>query len=349
VALDTTARDLADDDRGDRGDRDETTPDSAPDPPAAYRRTLADLCADVDAPVVSRFTDARDPGGRLHHLVVGDGVAAEADDPAAGADAPPLVCLHGLGSTAGVWAPLFDALAERFTVYVPERPGRGLSDPVDYGAVEFRRYGVDYVVDFLDAVGLDSPAVLANSLGGFQALALAVDRPERVSRLCLPGAPAGLSRTPPAFFRLLGLPLVGDWIAERTRPTTVAESRAAYRRLNVVDASAVPDALLELELAGEDLPGRTRSLRSLIGSLGSLRAGARLHARYDLRPDLPTVEVPTRFVWGTEDYFWAPDVGQPVVAAMPDADLRVLDDHGHVPWLEPGSTARGAILDGLSG
>jgi pimeloyl-ACP methyl ester carboxylesterase len=318
----------------------------------AYLDALDDLCAGIDAPVESRVVDARDPGDRLHYLVAGDDTDAhatgDADADDAATDREPLVCLHGLGANAGIWAPLFDALADRYVLHVPERPGRGLSDPVDYGEVAFRRYGVDYLTDFLDAVGLDAPAVLASSLGGFQGLALAVDRPGRVDRLCLPGAPAGLSRTPPLAVRLLGLPVVGDWLADYTRPTTVAEARAVYGRINVVDPSAVPEALLRLELRENDLPGRPESLQSLTRSLGSLRAGARVRAAYDLRPDLSAVDVPTRFVWGAEDYFWPPSVGRPVADAMPDARLRVLDDHGHVPWLEPGAEATRAIRDALA-
>lgn len=303
--------------------------DSATGEAGAYADALAQLCDHYEVPVDSASVSLPGHDERVHYLTTGEG--------------PPLLALHGIGSTAATWVPILDALRDRFTVYAPERPGRGLSTPVDYEDpdYDFRRYGVDYVVAFLDALGVDSTDVLGSSLGGFQSLALAVDHPDRVERQCLVGAPAGLSRKPPWLMRLLGTRRVGDWLAERTRPETVEEARETYRRINVEDDSALPDLFFEVGLRGEEIPGRTESLRSLTRSIIGLRGSP---PRYDLREPLRDCAVPTRFVWGTEDYFWGPEVGRPVAEAMPEAELVTLDGLGHTPWLEPSEDAEREAL-----
>lgn len=283
---------------------------------------LTELCDHYGVDAESKYVELSDPADRVHYLTAGEG--------------PPLLLLHGLSSTAHVWIPVFDALTDHFTVYAPDRPGRGLSTAVDYRETGFRAFGVEYVAEFLDALGVEETAVMGNSLGGFQSLALAVDHPERVSRLCLVGAPGGLSRKIPLLFRLFDLPLVGDWLFDYMTVETVSDARIAYRRINVEDDSALPDCYFEANIVAEDLPGQRESLRSLMETLGTIRG---MKPQFDLRDRLPSVETPTRFVWGTEDYFWGPEVGRPVVAEMPDAELTVLPDHGHMPWLEPGDDA----------
>ncbi|USZ67129.1 alpha/beta hydrolase [Halorussus salilacus] len=292
---------------------------------------LADLCDHYDATAESSYVTLPDPASKVHYLTAGEG--------------PPLLLLHGLGSTAHVWVPLFDALTDRFTVYAPDRPGRGLSTAVDYHETGFREFGVEYVADFLDALGIEETAVMGNSLGGFQSLALAVDRPERVRRLCIVGAPAGLSRSIPHLFRLFDLPVVGDLLFDLFAVETVADARRQYRRINVEDDSALPDAYFEPGVVAEGLPGQRESLRSLMETLGSFRGMA---PEFDLRGDLDSVEVPARFVWGTDDYFWEPEVGRPAVERMGDAELVELRDHGHMPWLEPGDDAERAAVEFLT-
>jgi pimeloyl-ACP methyl ester carboxylesterase len=288
----------------------------------AYLDALSMACDYYDVDAESKYVHFSKPAVRLHYLTAGDG--------------PPLVLLHGLGSTSAVWLPLFDALTDHFTVIAPDRPGRGLSTPTDYRETDFRTFGVGYVVGLLDESGIEETRVVGNSLGGFQALALASDHPTRVDRLCLVGAPAGLSRSVPFGFRLFDVPKVGRWLFDYSKATTVADARKTNRQMNVEDDSALPDCYFAPEIRTEAVPGQRESLWSLLESLGSIRGMAP-------RFDLPT-DVPTRFVWGTEDYFWKPTVGRPVVDEMESADMVVLDGYGHVPWLEPGDAAEGATV-----
>ncbi|WP_323674446.1 alpha/beta fold hydrolase [Halorubellus sp. PRR65] len=307
-----------------------TTPLERPAPAErAFVDALEGYAATVDVDVASRTATV--DGDRVHYLEAGDG--------------PPLLCLHGLSTTAATWLPLFDALAEHFRVVAPDRPGRGLSAPVDYATVDLREFGVDYVTGLLDALDVDATRVLGNSLGGMQALHLQVDHPERVERTCLVGAPGGLSRKVPWTFRATYAPKVGPWLFRRSIADSLADAREQWTLINVEDDGALDDALLEVGLAGERVPGQTDSLVSLNTNAGTLRGG--MHERFVVRDQVAASAIPTRFVWGTEDFFWPPAVGRPVADAMPDGEMVVLDDHGHTPWLEPTTKARDAVREFL--
>jgi pimeloyl-ACP methyl ester carboxylesterase len=306
---------------------------ASPEPAeAAFLDALETYAESVDADVASRTATVDDD--RIHYLEAGDA-----------ADRPTLLCLHGLSTTAATWLPLVDALADEFHVVAPDRPGRGLSTPKPYDEIDFRRYGVDYVTGLLDALDVDSTRVLANSLGGMQALHLQVDHPERVDRTCLVGSPAGLSRNVPWLFRVTYAPKIGPWLFRRSVPETIEDAREQWQLINLEDDDDLPNALLQVELAGERVPAQTDSLVALNTTAGTLRGG--MHERFVVREKVMDSDVPTRFVWGTEDFFFPPSVGRPVADAMTDGDMVVLDDHGHTPWLEPTTKARDAIREFL--
>ncbi|MBV9455610.1 MAG: alpha/beta fold hydrolase [Rubrobacter sp.] len=100
----------------------------------------------------------------------------------AGAGGPPLVLLHGVGTSAGEWTWVLPALARNHLVYAIDLPGYdGSSEPPDYSPAFTARF----VSAFLDALGIAQAVVVGNSFGGLVALHLALSEPERVSALVL--------------------------------------------------------------------------------------------------------------------------------------------------------------------
>ncbi|MFF8310431.1 alpha/beta fold hydrolase [Streptomyces lydicus] len=112
------------------------------------------------------------------------------------ADGPPLVLLHGGGTTSAVWYALAAALAPAHRLYAVDQMGApGLSVP---GGRPVRRPVdlVDWLDGVLDGLGLASAALLGHSYGGWVALGHAVhtaegrppgsfSAPGRVERLVL--------------------------------------------------------------------------------------------------------------------------------------------------------------------
>jgi pimeloyl-ACP methyl ester carboxylesterase len=298
-----------------------------------YADAQARLADRYDLAVESRVTETA-AAGRVHYLVGGN------------PDGEPVLLLHGVGTPAAAWLPLFPALADEYRVYAPDRPGLGLSAAPSYRDRDLRSFLVAYLLDLLDDLAIDRPHVVGNSHGGLQSFLLAIDH-DRVDRLQLVGAPGGVSRDLPLLFRLLtvrGLNRALFWLMSRGDP--VENARQSMERVNVVDASAVPDAFYELLAAGQDLPGREESQRSLATAQGSF---GRAHPLFDIRPEIVRVDRPTQFVWGTADTFWPPDVGRPVAGKMPDAEFHELPGCGHTPWLEPGDDAAELVRGFLDG
>jgi pimeloyl-ACP methyl ester carboxylesterase len=91
-------------------------------------------------------------------------------------DGPPIVFVHGMGTSAATWDRCADLLADRFTTIAVDLLGHGES-PVPDDPDEYTR---DRALGDLDDVlaDLDRPAVLVgHSLGGYLALAHAATRP----------------------------------------------------------------------------------------------------------------------------------------------------------------------------
>jgi pimeloyl-ACP methyl ester carboxylesterase len=116
-----------------------------------------------------RGREARVGKWRIHYYTGGDG--------------PPVVLIHGLASRGEDWSGLFPTLAPHHRIYAIDLLGYGGSDRphVDYSvALE-----TDVVRGFLDALQIERADVGGVSMGGWIALKLAAEHPERVRKLVL--------------------------------------------------------------------------------------------------------------------------------------------------------------------
>jgi pimeloyl-ACP methyl ester carboxylesterase len=104
----------------------------------------------------------------------------------------PLLLLHGTGSHWPVWLPVLDLLAQDYDVIAVDLPGHGRSPVLGAGDPPPTAAGFARVLStFLDELGVDTPHVAGNSMGGWTALELAkIGRVRSVTALC----PAGLWR-----------------------------------------------------------------------------------------------------------------------------------------------------------
>ena len=103
---------------------------------------------------------------------------------------PAILLLHGSGPGVSAWANwrlTIPALSKAYRVIAPDMVGFGFSDrPRD---VAYRKETwVAQAVGLLDALGIEKAHVVGNSFGGAIALAMAIEKPERVGRLALMGA-----------------------------------------------------------------------------------------------------------------------------------------------------------------
>jgi pimeloyl-ACP methyl ester carboxylesterase len=112
----------------------------------------------------------------------------------------PLVLLHALGLSRRSWDAVLPALASRFDVIAVDLPGFGDSAPRPEPGEVPPAALAQSVADLLDDLGISTPHLAGNSIGGWVALELASRRP--VASLTLL-SPAGLwARNPPLYDRI---------------------------------------------------------------------------------------------------------------------------------------------------
>lgn len=124
-------------------------------------------------------------------------------------DAPPLVLLHGSMANSASWMGDVGVLAQRFRVYAVDMIGEpGFSapsrPPLASGAY------APWLGEVLAGLGVEKPALVGISLGGWLALEYATRHPERVSAVALL-CPGGVGRHKNVLPWVLPLMLLGPW------------------------------------------------------------------------------------------------------------------------------------------
>jgi pimeloyl-ACP methyl ester carboxylesterase len=290
-----------------------------------YERLLA------GAPVSSRHVEVG--GGRVHLLEQGEGT--------------PVVLLHGTGNPAGFLLPLLHELHGVHAI-APDRPGVGLSDPVDVPAGRYRETAVAWLDGLLDALELETTTLLGHSGGGVWALWYALARPERVERLVLLGVPTLPGTRCPLPIRLAATPGLGQLLSRLAPPTPRSMLRFAHHvAREQATLARHPDLVDLLVAAGRD-PITDRAAKAEFGALLSpfaLLSPSGFRRRARVHPDeLRRLAMPTLVLWGDQDPVGSIPVAQAVTDLIPQARLEVLPA-GHGPWLgQPTRTGR-AVTD----
>ena len=129
-----------------------------------------------------------------------------------------VIALHGLASSSRWYDLVAPLLADTHRVVAPDQRGHGLSEHPSTG-YDWQSLAAD-VAAFMEAVGLDRPAVLGHSWGGYVALALAAKFPRSVSRVVLiDGGFMDWTRWPGAH---------REWFDDLLQPRRVTGDREEY-------------------------------------------------------------------------------------------------------------------------
>jgi pimeloyl-ACP methyl ester carboxylesterase len=115
----------------------------------------------------SRFVQTADL--RMHYLQQGTG--------------DPVVFIHGFPETSYEWRHQFAALSDRYACFAPDTRGFGQTEKPR--ARVSRHLLAKDIINFMDALGIERAAVVGHDWGGIIAFKVAIDWPERVTRLAL--------------------------------------------------------------------------------------------------------------------------------------------------------------------
>ncbi|NUB20600.1 alpha/beta fold hydrolase [Azospirillum formosense] len=253
-------------------------------------------------------------GTRLHYLDRG---------PKDGA-APPVVFLHGNGTTADDWAlSLLDEAARHRRCVCFDRPGHGYSE-----ATPRRDAGPAAQAALLRAatrkLGLERPIVVGHSLAGAVALAWALDFPEEVGGLVI--LSAFTHPTPrPDFLPLLGpaIPAAGPLLSHTVLPPLDRLILPALMR-RIFEPNPVPPRYDELS---PDLLLRPTQLEAAAAQLAALIPGVAAMA-----PRYSEIRCPMSVVAGREDRIVDPHAhAVQLHNAVAGSTLHLLSETGHMP------------------
>jgi pimeloyl-ACP methyl ester carboxylesterase len=256
----------------------------------------------------SRFIKIAKPQLTLHVLEAGHG--------------SPVVLLSGGSTVVQFAAPLAGPLSREFHTFAMDRPGCGLSDRLDYRGTPSREQAVSCIVSMLDTMKLRRVALVGNSMGGFWALAFALARPERVSKLVFLGEVAGSSapKQPVA-----PLPSISS-----AAPPSLEGLRARYAARLVAHVERVPPEVLKAVYAADIIPGYAQSTDTMMQQI----AHEGIPLTYALRPELKNLKPTTLFIWGDQDKLGPAMLGNEMASMIPHARCEVVKEAGHLPWLD---------------
>lgn len=238
-----------------------------------------------------------------------------------------LMLLHGWGLQRAVWAPVLPLLAAAVHARALDLPGHG-------AAAMTTPYTLNALAQAMLAQQTAARACwLGWSLGGLVALAAAQAAPARVEKLILVA-------TTPRFVQ------AGDW--PWAMPATQLQQ---FARGLAADYANTVLRFLSLQVSAEERP-TLRALRTAATQAppqpAALHAGLELLAATDLRASLAHIAQPVLIVHGTRDTLARPQAAEALAAALPRAELRLIEGAGHAPFLSHPAAFAAAVNDFLA-
>ncbi len=196
----------------------------------------------------------------------------------------PLVLLHGLMVSGGMYDPLIEMLRNRFRMLIPDLRGHGKSGRVS-GSYDVAELAADLDTVLAEA-GFPQSAVMGYSHGGAVAQQLAHTRPAVVTKLILTCTYACNAST------------LIEWVQAHVLLTMLR-----FLKTETVGKLAVRALKLERTDARASTEEQAEWLLSLMAAnrRGAMREAARGLITFDSRPWLKELNVPTLVIGGTHD------------------------------------------------
>ena len=233
---------------------------------------------------------------------------------------PPVVLLHGALHDRSDFAPITGTLTKGRRVFALDWPGHGESalPARPLRAVEFG----DLLVEFADRLDLRNAVIIGNSVGGYAACRLALERPDRVAGVVLVNA-GGF--TPHSAFTRFFCAVMG-------RPAVIKAVFPIFVRAYMRPKNARDKAVVDRVVARARTDDGARTAAALWKSFTD--------PGHDLRTRAAQITAPVLITWGTKDVTAPTRWGKAVQEAIPGSRFAALPT-GHVvfssepaAWLE---------------
>jgi len=242
-----------------------------------------------------------------------------------------LLMIHGLGDEADTWRHVFRNLSNDNHVLAVDLPGFGRSSKPK------RKYSPRFMMDalicFMDVLQIESTILMGNSLGGILSHAIATFEPSRVNGLIL--VDGSLLQNKPMGnlgIRLMGVPLLGEWLYTRLRK----DPQAAFNSLRNIyhNLDGLPE--VDREFLFHRVNQRVWSngqRRAYFSTLRNMMPWVK-YMQGELPGRLNNLAIPTLIIRGEHDQLFSEEDASGVAAVQPNASLKIIENVGHLPHQE---------------
>jgi pimeloyl-ACP methyl ester carboxylesterase len=217
----------------------------------------------------------------------------------------PLVIIHGGGGDARTWSRNIEILSRKYTVYAPDLPGYGASQPL------VGRYFIPeltgFVNNFSHNLGLNSFHIMGHSLGGGIALNYALEFPHRIEKLVLVSSLC-LGREIAFWVRLLSIPALLRFAGAMTMAVLKSIKWALDTLVQGVEF------IMPLSPASVTVGGSITTIREQTVVLSNR---------------LSEILMPTLLVWGARDPIVPVRHAYAAARVIPDCRIKVFENRGH--------------------
>jgi len=244
----------------------------------------------------------------------------------------PLLMLHGSGpgvSGTANWQNNIGTLAERFHVLAPDIVGFGDTERPETIVYSLRTW-TDHVWAFLDAQGIESASIVGNSLGGRIAMQMAIDQPDRITKMVLMGAPG------------VGMTLTEGLAALRAYRPSRDAMRDLLRNFFAVNPAMITDELVEIRYQASVANGAFETYEAMFND--PRHKGSELGITEE---EVRAITTPTLLIHGREDKVVPLAVSVTMLGLFPNADLHVFSACGHWTQIERADEFSALVADYL--
>ena len=251
-------------------------------------------------------------GSLVHYRVEGEGA--------------PLLLIHGAFSSLHTFDHWAGILSDEHQIIRLDLPGFGLSGSMkghDYSIKSF----LNFLVKFLNQLGIEQCDVAGSSLGGWLAWEMALRKPKRVNRLVLISSAGFMEEhSVPLPFKMARTPVLGKVMKYAIKKNVLR----TFLNQVFVDQKKVTEQLVDryYDLFSRD--GNPEAFLSLA------------NGKYQSRTNkLKDIKAPTLIMWGEDDSWLPIENGYWFQVCIPDSELIIYEGVGHIPMEEvPKLTAR---------
>lgn len=229
----------------------------------------------------------------------------------------------GPGADHSSYKPTFSALSDQMQLVYFDHRGQGRSARGDKST-----YTLDQNVEDMEALrqhlGLEKIIAIGGSYGGMVALTYATRYPQHLSHLI------AIATVPDFRF----LKRAQDILNERGTPEQIAIAQYLWNGNFETEAQLADYFRLMQPLYSVSQPyseGRSRTILSVdainVAFGGFLRS-------YNVLDQLHKISVPTLVIGGRHDWICPPEFSEEIARAIPNADLRIFENSGHLIRLD---------------